>query len=386
VTAAVLGGNLIISGTAEGDVAVIGSATAGEFTVTEDGNEVGKLSGVSKDIRISLASNAVGNNVEIDLGAQSVYRVRVNFADGDNTLSLSNGTTRGGVYVRSGDGDDTVVLNADLDVAGDVDLRLGDGVNAVELAGHVGRNVKVIGGEGDDTLTLTETAQIDRGLSAWLGNGDNTVTVQGAIGRDVFIHLGDGDDLVDIGVDAVLGRSLTTNLGSGDNTVNVAGAIAKHMSINALDGNDTIAFSEDSDISGSAKIILGDGDNAAQFDGTVGGNLKVTSKNIDDVFTIGETGFVTGNESLTPGEQEGLRRGHGGRWGFAWPRLSFDFQTSLNAPSIDKLRTLAYNSANSVLGKIVDLQAVSPYDTGTESTGGCRFGQGIVSIKPAKAR
>src|SRR5690349_20397837 len=85
VTAAVTGGNLVVSGDADGAV-VIHEDSAGTFGVTDNGAAVGTpLSNVTGGIKLSIDATAGANNdVTVDLAGQAVDKIMANLGNGDN--------------------------------------------------------------------------------------------------------------------------------------------------------------------------------------------------------------------------------------------------------------------------------------------------------------
>src|SRR5437016_868095 len=119
VAAAVTGGNLVVSGDADGAVA-IHEDSAGTFSVTDNG-------------------------------------------------------------VAGKEGDDTVSVAAGASIGRSVMAVLGNGDNSVSMAGDVSREVSVVTGSGDDKVEVTADGTIGRSLSTMLGGGDNTLTIDGAV-------------------------------------------------------------------------------------------------------------------------------------------------------------------------------------------------------------
>lgn len=165
VTAAVsAGGDLIVSGDADGAVEIV-AVSEGAYRVTDNGVVIADadvLTGVTDDIRINLDKTAgADNTVTVNLaGSDVVDTVYARLGDGDNTFQLI-GTAVDDVSYRGGDGDDAVTLDATVD--GSASLQLGDGDNTVEITGAIGR-LSIKGGDGDDQVTIDAAAEIEHNL------------------------------------------------------------------------------------------------------------------------------------------------------------------------------------------------------------------------------
>ncbi len=206
----VLNGDLVVSGTAAAAVEVVAQSD-GSYVVNEGGTAVGTYTGVNDDIIIKLdADKAEANDsVTIDLGGKTVDSVSVSLGNGNNSLTVKNGTVNSGLTYRTAEGDDSLTIAADATIAKDVDAIMGSGDNMLSLLGKVQRGLRVRTGSGDDSITLGTGSSVARDVSLNLGNGDNSVSISGSIGRSLDVTAGVGDDLVDLLAGATVGAGST---------------------------------------------------------------------------------------------------------------------------------------------------------------------------------
>src|SRR5215208_2066497 len=101
VTATVSAGDLVISGDADGAVAIT-SVGAGNFEVRDNGVLIADsttLTGVNDDIEINIDQTAgADNTVTLDLGTQTVDQISANLGNGANSLSVTGGGANSLVY------------------------------------------------------------------------------------------------------------------------------------------------------------------------------------------------------------------------------------------------------------------------------------------------
>ncbi len=157
----VLNGDLLVSGTAAGAVEITVQAD-GSYLVSEGGTSLGTFTGVTDDINVVLDYQAEANDdsVTIDLGGTSADNVRVNLGDGDNSLTIQNGTIGSNLQLRGTAGDDSVTIGADSTQAGPVDVMLGGGANSFTLDGSVEGNLNVVSFNADDVLSVSDTGTV----------------------------------------------------------------------------------------------------------------------------------------------------------------------------------------------------------------------------------
>ncbi len=165
VTAAVIGGNLIVRGNRAGNQIVIGQAglADGQFRITgEDGTTVNGLAGV-------VVVDGVTGAVRVKLGG------------GDDVLKLADAVLPSELLVRAGRGSDTVNIEH-VEVGGGVAVRTGGGEDEVRLENVVvgGRTVLHTGGGADRIV-------FERGGGAVEGFG---------LTGDVSVRAGRGNDTI----------------------------------------------------------------------------------------------------------------------------------------------------------------------------------------------
>src|SRR5262245_19680703 len=129
VAAAVDNGNLVLTGDADGAVAIT-AVDATTYKVTDNGADVATLEDVTGGIRIDIDDTAAHDyDVTIDLAGQSVDHLMANFGDGNNSLTVQGGTIAGNLRFTGGADNDSLTIAADATVEKSVNARLGDGDN-----------------------------------------------------------------------------------------------------------------------------------------------------------------------------------------------------------------------------------------------------------------
>lgn len=279
VAAEIINGNLIVSGEADGAVAIVGSAN-GNYSITDNGVEVSSVSGVTRNVRVTLPTQDANDAVSIDLGENSVRNLYVNLGSGDNELTVSNGTIQGATMIRAGGGDDSVSLAADLNLANEANVWLGDGDNDLDVASQLSRSLTVKTGAGNDYFSMAPGSSIARNLNATLGDGDNFSVIDGAIGRNLSLTAGEGDDIVALSDLATVGRDATISLGEGENTLDQAGTINEGLFVDTGKADDALALPSTSQIGG--------GMNVPDIDGLVARNLMVEGPSPSRLFSLPE--------------------------------------------------------------------------------------------------
>ncbi|MCH8043787.1 MAG: hypothetical protein IID44_08710 [Planctomycetes bacterium] len=284
-------GDLVVDGDASGDVAIV--ADGGVYTVSDDDGDQVVDGEVTGSIRIALEGEDDGanDNVTIDLGGGSVQNVSANLGEGDNSLSISNGSVSGRLSYRGGDGSDDVTI--DVAIGRGIFARLGGGDNSLTIRDsvgdpaegedavpEVGGGIIVSGGDGNDTVTVDEDAAVARLIFARLGGGDNTVNINGDLGSSLVVHGRGGADTLN--VSGNVGRSVTASLGDGDNSVEVGGDIGKNLTVRAGDGNDTVTIAEGAAVGRNVNLRLGGGENTVTHEGATAGNLLIRTDNAED--------------------------------------------------------------------------------------------------------
>ncbi len=274
VAAEVIAGDLLVSGTPDGPVAIV--ATGSEsFDIFDDGELVFSIEGVNDDLRINLddSEELADQTVELDLAAADVDRVSVDMGDGFNRLVLAVGATRGSVQFNGGAGVDELEVASDFAIGGGLTAQLRDGDNTADLRGSIGRNLELRSGNGDDLFTLGSDLEVGGRATMYAGNGENTAIVDGLIEGAFYFRGGNGDDLVDIGAEAQVQGRATMRLEGGNNSLGIEGTLGSHLNAFGGSGDDVITIAETAAIEGNARLRLGSGDNVLTNDGEIGGHL-----------------------------------------------------------------------------------------------------------------
>lgn len=255
---AVEDGDLVISGAAEGELAIIANAE-GVFSITEGDRALGDFHGVTDDIRIKLTTAAASvDRIVLDLNSRTFDSITVDLGEGENHLILRNGEA-GVVFYRGGAGPDVITLAADASVAA-LTAHLGDGDNEVTIAGQVARSVAIHGGNDADTVTIAESASIGRDVLLSLGDGPNEITVAGEVGGHVIVRGGRDVDDVNVEASASLAQHTALLLGNGANTVNFGGTSGKLLTGDIDD--DLVNILAGAQIEGPVVIQASGGDNS----------------------------------------------------------------------------------------------------------------------------
>lgn len=257
IDVAVVDGDLVVSGEAEGAVA-IRTLEDGSIEVKEGDRIVANRTDVTDDIRIDLDSTGTQDDtVVIDLKAKAIDRLMVNLGNGDNQLLFESGTMSGSLLFRGGDGNDLVLQGENAMVGQNVYAFLGDGDDRVSLDGTVNRNVVVRGGDGDDLIELGESSEVGRSVSLDLGDGNNNVLISGTIEKGLKYRGGDGNDSVQIEASAVVNSNVSLNLGAGENEVSHKGEIDGNLTVQSKNPEDSVTVDESAIVTGRTIQRLG---------------------------------------------------------------------------------------------------------------------------------
>lgn len=283
VMADVIRGDLMVTGTPDGEVQVIATGPQ-SFDVHDAGELVASVEGVNDDIHIELQSGEGDSDdaVTLDLAEADVDRVFVNLGGGENHLMLASGSTGGSVQYHGGSGSDVLEVAEDFQIGRGLSAFLGDGDNSFEMLGAVERSMRVYAGAGDDEIRLGENSEVGRRLTLRPGQGDNTAIVEGAVGGALYYRGGVGDDLIDILASANIEGRTTAWMGHGDNDLHVEGALGSHLSAIGGQGDDNVVLAESAEVDGNAQLRLGDGDDLIVAEAVPQGRLIMD--NPDELF------------------------------------------------------------------------------------------------------
>jgi hypothetical protein len=334
VTAALVGGNLYITGDDLGNYINVKSGGAGNLvTVDGTGTTVNGSSadwttptGVTGNIIIRMNG---GNDTLLVQNFTAPKTLTADMGEGQNTLTATNMEWKGLATLQSGDGLDTFTLNQ-ITADNNVSILGGGGGSTLTLnAGEFARNLSVTNDSGGqmDIFAATDTV-IHGNLSVNNGDGGSTFgfsvnTGTAAIDGNVSIVDGEGSDYVNFG-GAILGRNLSCDLGlgSGDHGLTLGGTtVARSVTYHSLDGmgfvnvadstvggtlrvnslrsQEFLGIDTDSTVHGKVKMTTYAGTNSLQISGgTVDGNVSVTSASQGDI-DISDGAWVKGNVAFT---------------------------------------------------------------------------------------
>lgn len=199
--------------------------------------------------RLLLAASIKGKNLIVD-GTEEVDAIviRGTGTPGEVEVSFDNGVTFGtpfsgfkNIKVNTFGGDDTVTINDNVAISGNLSVKMGDGNDSLDLSGSYGGNVKLDFGAGDDyTQESNGDLVVGKNFSLKLGAGndeihyDQTITVAG----NVKIDMGSGDDIVLIhgGNYTFNGRNVSLKTGSGNDDVDLEDVTTSARTKVTLDG------------------------------------------------------------------------------------------------------------------------------------------------------
>jgi hypothetical protein len=187
------------------------------------------------------------------------------------------------IKVNMGGGDD-LVYAINVDIAGNLDVRLGSGDDEFALSDGYGAyyneidgNVTIKGEAGDDNI-LIAGVDVGKNLTVDAGSGDDQVSVGHYADYNTFYADGFGYYYVTGNVN-VDGNAKFT-LGDGDDTLNIEPYdyfvvnFSGKLDVDAGKGDDYVEFGTNGDgfgfpyiyVEGKANIKLGDGDDDLQFE------------------------------------------------------------------------------------------------------------------------
>jgi hypothetical protein len=213
VTAAVVGGNLLIRGDNQfNDIAITAGPNPGDFLIT--GNNGTTVNGSSAPI----TESGVTRNVMIAF-KKAGCTLKIGDSQ-DQTLSIP-----GQLAIGAGSGNNTIDLE-NLQIGGNLNVGLGNGQNTLTVDSVTARAALIGAGSGGDTVTISNTT-VTKEFLVGTGNGSDTVTITGpgadaVMARSLSVLTGGGSDVVNL-ADVDIRRGLLVNLGRGDDTLNLNG-------------------------------------------------------------------------------------------------------------------------------------------------------------------
>ncbi|WP_435017232.1 hypothetical protein TA3x_004829 [Tundrisphaera sp. TA3] len=271
-SASVVRGTLMIAGDSAGSNLRITQVDARTFEVQDGGTLVGRYSGVTRDVSVSLGEGT--DTVAVDLGGRSTPRgLTIVARGGDDMIDVGNGRIVRNLTISAGVGADTV--------------RIGGSAGAITVAG----STSVGGGDGrGDSLDVGEGATLQGNLSTssvnavTLGSGSvllrgaslngalnaaNAFALNGRVDRDVFVYGGRDVDTLTVGGSSALARDLTARLGTGNDSATISASIGEDLTLDMGDADDSATLN--GRVAGKTIVRLGAGNDALTLNGTIGG-------------------------------------------------------------------------------------------------------------------
>jgi hypothetical protein len=251
VVVSVLDGNLMVQGDElDNKIMITAGAQPGEFVITGlDGTTV----------------HEEGQPPAADVTVADVHNVRVGLGDGNDLIAVVGAELSGSLGIRTGAGDDRVLIGTGGDAAelvgqlpGDLSVAVrgsvligtngGDDQVSVDDA-MIGGRLGVEAGADDDSVALGSTAALDPmaaarlsvrgGVQVNLGQGNDELSMDQLRARGaIVVHGGHGDDTID----ATLTKSaaLAAFGGSGVDAITLAQIEAHHLGVHTGEGNDSV--------------------------------------------------------------------------------------------------------------------------------------------------
>jgi hypothetical protein len=290
LTASAYAGNVQVT-LKGGTLRVSGDREASSFSVfgfAEGG------AGTMGFVRLSSQS-ATFNGAAGDLTFTGVNDIHVSVRNSGNAIELDGLELAGGISLKSGSGDDSVMVS-DVLLGGDLSVQGSSGV--LDFACNesvIGRDLIVRSGAADDHLQVDCGASRRAKLS--VGNGLNSVAIELAHPFDfgaLAIEGGSGGDLVtlsDSGSHTSVTGDVKIDLGGNGNVVQANRfQIAGNLTYKGGGGGDSLTGDPIS-VGGDARLTLGGGDNAVFLtDSHILGLLSVSGgAGVDAVEFMGTT-------------------------------------------------------------------------------------------------
>lgn len=314
VTAALVRGNLVLTGDVEDNSIVVnqvaGTAsytiTSGDGTTTVNGGlDIVTIDDVTRGVRMKMLA---GNDQVLFDTAVVTGAVNIDMGVGDDTLTL-DAITATSLAVTMGAGNDTFTGLA-LTVTGATKVNLGSGDDTATLGG-VFVKTSVTGGAGLDTVTFNQ-ADITGNASVSNSSGGSVVTfADSSITGKASVTSGSGVDTATFTNTTVL-RTVTVSSASGGSTFTATGSSlglgdqalglpAATVKISSATGVDVVTF-DNTALGAKVTTSLGTGDNTVEFinNSTIVGNLAITTGsgvdavNLSGLAVVGNTTIKTG--------------------------------------------------------------------------------------------
>jgi hypothetical protein len=271
----VVNGELVVEGTAGNDTVTIrGTSTPGVYEVTGSLGTT-TLSGVTGKLRLE-------------------------FGDGDDEITLSGAFVAGDVVLDMGGGNDQVEFGdqAAVSSTGDFTVLLGAGDDTLHMQrAYVVGDLVIETGAGRDRVTI---AGLSNGTQFWAGTSSLGSTT---------IRTGDGDDEINISMAFIVGAT-AIDAGAGNDAVSLdVSAISGNTSISGGDGNDKLMVETTYFL---AAIALNGGagaDNVQLTSSIAMGSASIIGGNGHDVGAIANFSVPHLNVTLGDGQDSLTMRG-----------------------------------------------------------------------------
>lgn len=175
--------------------------------------------------------------------------------------SAQTGGVNSATTIRAGAGGDTLLFKAGDGAAAEwtaLQVMLGDGSDAMNMAFTALNNSEIQGGAGADTVILSgreiNTSEV------LLGSGADNLTVSAQSADASYFELGGGADIGNFDIGAI--SAVTIGAGAGDDLVALSAATITSSLLDAGGGLDTVNVSAGT---GTITVLGGEGNDALNF-------------------------------------------------------------------------------------------------------------------------
>lgn len=271
VTAAVVGGDLVLTGDNQDNAIVVKQFLGNQFIVSgqnADGSattingQANQLFTFNGDVRVQL--NGGDDKVTFDKpqlsipgfsGSESKFpgAIAVDGGDGNDQLILRDVSIREELLAEMGDGDDLVqATNLDTGLldgnannfSGNITLLMGEdedtvNLNQVDIDGFLALDMGAE--DNDDESVLLQNIIASQAVVVQTGGGDDLVTLRNVKSTDVAFATDDGEDVVNL--EFITADEIFADLGDGDDILNTRRIIADELVAIGGDGDDEFTFS-----------------------------------------------------------------------------------------------------------------------------------------------
>ncbi len=257
----------------KGTLTLTGDGAGNEITVTNTGNGA---------YQISAAGNTTINGQAGNIVVSNVNDLVVNLKGGDDEITYEGGGNEvRNVTIKTGDGDDIVVLNNLVTDGGKLSVETAAGDDNVELnGGTVDGKTTITTGKGEDSIAV-DTVQFDGNLSIDTAANIDLVTIGGSeVDGVLSVKTGAAADQLVIIATTISGKT-QVETADGDDQVHLAGGntFAGVVSLTTGNGNDTVTIDdefsdEDNDFQANLGINVAKGNDVVNLLGNSAGNAS----------------------------------------------------------------------------------------------------------------